>query len=221
MIRTTNVTLLIRHDTAFNWSEKNPILLPGEFGLETDTLLFKIGNGINNWISLSYINKLDPTYLQHQQDGTITFSSSFQEKIQSIIDKLEAPLIITNDPVAATDPVNKAYVDAAISVAGLLKHQIVNELPTVANANEHTIYMIHSNDHYEEYMLIDGQFNRIGGSDSTLTPATGEALGGVMSSNADNHISVTQQGFMTLNRVSTSLLYVPDGDDLVVNGGGA
>ena len=33
----------LRHDTAANWSANNPILYPGEFGVETDTLKVKVG----------------------------------------------------------------------------------------------------------------------------------------------------------------------------------
>ena len=43
-----------RHDTMTNWNSFNPVLAPGEIGLETDTSLFKIGNGTNNWKSLPY-----------------------------------------------------------------------------------------------------------------------------------------------------------------------
>lgn len=34
-----------RRDASANWISNNPILLPGEIGIETDTLNFKIGNG--------------------------------------------------------------------------------------------------------------------------------------------------------------------------------
>jgi len=37
-----------------NWNSFNPVLAPGEMGLETDTSLFKIGNGANDWKSLPY-----------------------------------------------------------------------------------------------------------------------------------------------------------------------
>jgi len=40
---TTRIQL--RRDTAANWNSNNPVLLPGELGIETDTLKFKIGNG--------------------------------------------------------------------------------------------------------------------------------------------------------------------------------
>jgi len=37
--------ILFRRDTSANWVLVNPILLPGEIGIETDTYKFKIGNG--------------------------------------------------------------------------------------------------------------------------------------------------------------------------------
>lgn len=44
----------VRRDTAANWSFTNPILADGEFGLDKDNYLFKIGNGIQHWNDLSY-----------------------------------------------------------------------------------------------------------------------------------------------------------------------
>ena len=37
-----------------NWAARNPILLPGEIGFETDTGNQKIGNGIESWNKLHY-----------------------------------------------------------------------------------------------------------------------------------------------------------------------
>lgn len=44
----------VRRDTAANWSFVNPILADGEFGLDKDNYLFKVGNGVQNWNDLSY-----------------------------------------------------------------------------------------------------------------------------------------------------------------------
>jgi hypothetical protein len=43
-----------RRATALQWLEANPILEPGEIGFETDTVAFKIGDGINTWDLLDY-----------------------------------------------------------------------------------------------------------------------------------------------------------------------
>ena len=36
------VTLQIRHDSANDWTTRNPVLAQGEYGLETDTFLITL-----------------------------------------------------------------------------------------------------------------------------------------------------------------------------------
>lgn len=44
----------VRRGTAAQWTSANPTLAAGEWGLETDTLKTKIGNGSTAWASLAY-----------------------------------------------------------------------------------------------------------------------------------------------------------------------
>lgn len=46
--------ILIRRDTAANWTAANPTLAAGELGGETDTGKLKLGNGSTAWNSLAY-----------------------------------------------------------------------------------------------------------------------------------------------------------------------
>ena len=46
--------ILIRRDTAANWTSNNPTLAAGEIGGETDTGKLKLGNGSTAWNSLAY-----------------------------------------------------------------------------------------------------------------------------------------------------------------------
>ncbi len=48
------VQIQFRRDTAAAWTAANPTLAAGELGLETDTSLYKIGNGSTAWTSLAY-----------------------------------------------------------------------------------------------------------------------------------------------------------------------
>lgn len=48
------VTIQFRRDTAAAWTSENPTLAEGELGLETDTLLYKIGDGTTAWNALAY-----------------------------------------------------------------------------------------------------------------------------------------------------------------------
>lgn len=53
-----NVTLktkiLLRNDTKANWVAVNPVLGKGEIGIESDTRLFKFGDGVTAWKDLKY-----------------------------------------------------------------------------------------------------------------------------------------------------------------------
>lgn len=232
-VNTIPVTFQIRHSTATNWTTRNPVLAQGEFGLETDTFLIKVGDGVRNWINLPYLNKLDASYFKYNEDGTITFSDSFMNKIHTLeaaAGEAITQLIVTEPPVNDTDVPNKKYVDDAIAAAGHLKREVVENLPSAESADPNTLYMVpaQSGDHYEEYMVINGEWDMVGSTGDggsggfTLEIATASRLGGVKSSTNPDTIAVNAEtGIMTLNQVSTSLLYVPTGDTLVLYGGNA
>jgi hypothetical protein len=57
----TNLTLQFRRGTSTEWSNVNPTLANGELAIETDTRLFKIGNGVTGWNLLSYGGLQGPT----------------------------------------------------------------------------------------------------------------------------------------------------------------
>lgn len=44
----------LRHDDAAAWTAANPVLDNGEFGVEDDTGLFKVGDAVTPWNELSY-----------------------------------------------------------------------------------------------------------------------------------------------------------------------
>lgn len=235
------VTLQLRNSTAETWTTRNPTLRVGEFGLENDTFRIKIGDGVRDWQHLPYLNKLDESYFKYDTDGSLTFSDTFRTQIQNLIAGSGGggSFIIENDPTNPTDPVNLRYLEWAIAHAGHLKRAVVQTLPT-QDIDENTLYMVlaQSGDHYEEYMYINGAWDMVGttgdgGSSGgyTLAVATAIRLGGVKSAPLDNeghvltdddYIVVNENtGFMTLSQVSTSRLYVPTGDTLVLYGGTA
>ena len=227
------VTLQIRHDEAQDWVTRNPVLAQGEYGLETDTFLIKVGDGVRDWQHLPYLNRLDASYFKFDAtNNQYTFSDDFMNKIHTLeaaAGEAITQLIVTEPPVNDFDVPNKKYVDDAIAQAGHLKRAIVQTLPDAANADPDTLYMIlaTAGDHYEEYMVINGNWDMVGSTGDggsgafILEVATNARLGGVKASTEDDRINVTQEGFMTLNKVSTSKLYVPTGDVLVIYGGSA
>jgi hypothetical protein len=77
-----------------------------------------------------------------------------------------------------TDAYTKGEADSAIATAVAnadhLKREIVDALPAVADADVHTIYMVKKSDAadgqaYDEYMLVNGKFEKIGDSAVNLT----------------------------------------------------
>jgi len=61
-----------RRDTASGWTSANPTLSSGEFGFESDTTRFKIGDGSTAWSSLSYLDGMSTG------GGTFTGDVTFQ-----------------------------------------------------------------------------------------------------------------------------------------------
>lgn len=238
---TVKVTLQIRHDEAADWTTRNPVLAAGEYGLESDTFLIKIGDGVRDWAHLPYLNKLNASYFKTLQDGSLTFSDEFMNKIHALeaaAGEAITQLIVTEPPVNDTDVPNKKYVDDAIAAAGHLHREVVETLPDAAEADPNTLYMVlaTSGDHYEEYMVINGVWDMVGSTGDggsggfELEVATNARLGGVKSAPLDDqgnimtdqdYVIVQNTGFMTFNQVSTSKLYVPTGDTLIIYGGTA
>ena len=52
--KTLNTKIQLRNGTAAEWTAKNPVLLKGEMGIETDTHKIKVGDGSTAWKTLAY-----------------------------------------------------------------------------------------------------------------------------------------------------------------------
>jgi hypothetical protein len=60
MAKILNSRIQHKIDTAANWTSKNPVLLSGEIGIESDTNKIKVGNGTSTWSALGYIGGTSP-----------------------------------------------------------------------------------------------------------------------------------------------------------------
>jgi hypothetical protein len=75
------VRIQLRRDTANNWFTNNPVLRPGEIGIETDTLKFKIGPAVNApaigtaWNSITAYANVTPTGLSSSLGSYILAST--------------------------------------------------------------------------------------------------------------------------------------------------
>ena len=63
---TTLVELILKSKRYLKdeWHDSNPILYEGEFGIESDTRQFKIGDGVTKWLDLPYASSEQATYFR-------------------------------------------------------------------------------------------------------------------------------------------------------------
>ena len=140
-----NVRIQLRNDTAANWQNSTVVLLPGEFAVENDTGLFKIGNGATAWKELAYagadetviksiINAnrdactyVDLTEGQEDADGLATITSPKQGDtaiVRKAIDdthKSYTAYVYTGTAWSAMDGnynADNVYLDMDITMAG-------------------------------------------------------------------------------------------------------
>ena len=71
--------IVLKNDTAENWSNSTGVLLKGEIGIEIDTRKFKIGDGTSDWQALPYANM-----------SIEEIESLFDEKAISIYESLQS-----------------------------------------------------------------------------------------------------------------------------------
>lgn len=86
-------------------------------------------------------------------------------------------------------------ITTAVANAGHLKRDIVTQLPETDNADDHTIYMVSTgaesgNQKYEEFMFINGAFEKIGDSAVDLTGYATEDFANKAVANAVNALDV-------------------------------
>lgn len=127
---------------------------------------------------------------------------------------LSVPVVAANGLALGTDGLTLALASAdaagAMSKEDFIK---LSNLPANAQANVVEGALLGANSVVAE----------INANKQLVLPfASAEKPGLVMSSDADNAVAVhAATGVMTINRVSTSKLYVPEGEELVLNGGKA
>ena len=83
--KTLNTRIILRNDTALNWSTHNPVLLLGEAGYENDTQKLKFGDGTTAWNDLPYFGESAESVAKVYQTE-INHGSDHMEAITSVVD---------------------------------------------------------------------------------------------------------------------------------------
>ena len=88
MAENAKTRIILRNGTAARWATKNPVLLPGESGIETDTKRQKYGDGVTPWNELEYAAGSRPT--APTAWGEIVGTLMAQMDLKAILDAKEA-----------------------------------------------------------------------------------------------------------------------------------
>lgn len=134
------VQIQFRRGTAAAWTAANTVLADGEIGLETDTRLFKIGNGSTAWTSLAYggfdgaatLNQLDITsgtdiganladadeILVYDDSASVNKKSDVSRIPTYVFSKVSGDITVGSDGTAAVAA--GAIVDADINASAAI-----------------------------------------------------------------------------------------------------
>ncbi len=145
-----------RRDTATNWATNNPVLAEGQIAIELDTLKLKVGDGMTNWNSLSYLSSgggggaTDLEYVASSTEGVITSSTGTNATIP-IADSTNAGLFTPTEKTKLNNIESNAEVNTIDSdpagIAGA--NQVTNvvsltqsEYDAIATKDVSTLYII-------------------------------------------------------------------------------
>lgn len=143
MAITVNIKdIQLRRDTEANWTSANPTLKAGEPGYETDTNRLKIGNGTDDWATLSYLTssssggvsqeevedivnnllQVDSTLIKTYDDVnnllTLALSGeSFSSANKSTLDNITATQVVNLDTLASNVAVNTSKTGITVQQA--------------------------------------------------------------------------------------------------------
>jgi hypothetical protein len=140
-----SLRIQLRRDTAANWVLNNPILLPGELGIETDTLKFKVGNGSRWNATTSYALKAG------EANGVATLNSAgkiptsqLPDSISAGVDLNAAIAQLTSNSIAEGSTnkyfTNQRAIDAvSASITSAIASEVSNRNTAIATAKTEAI----------------------------------------------------------------------------------
>lgn len=121
----------VRRSTAATWTSTNPTLAAGEIGFETDTGLFKIGNGVLTWTSLTYGAIKTLVASTGLTGGTINGTGTVAIDTAVTAD-LTTPQILSNKTLSY--PIESTF-QTATGFAGYTYYAITNDTVQYITAN--------------------------------------------------------------------------------------
>lgn len=254
LITTVNNKLTIANYGRSYWTYDNSLMQVVEV-VENDlskwpsVLELEVKNGVARWVvpKINYdriLGKIDGALITLARDPIDSTEATTKNYVDSAIQAITNAQylkrqVVTQLPTSYIDP-NTIYMIKTSNNEGLDNYKeyllIDNQLVQIGDTS------VKLSNYLEKpaegtfaagnipVLTSTGQIQDSGVSINNmnqLNVATLTSLGGVYSSNSDNYISVTDLGFMKINKitekdkVATDALYVPTGSEFILNGGNA
>lgn len=218
-----NVRIQLRNDTAANWQNSTVVLLPGEFAVENDTGLFKIGNGTDVFKDLKYANKAGETSQELEnlkaQIGEIPEGKTIIQMIEEVA--------ASGGTVTWDDIENKpTKVSAFENDANYLTGQSLSNYATKADLNAKQDKLTAGNN----ITIVNGVISATGGSGGSSAVESVNGQTGVVNiaasdlitpSSAANKVSIAEDGTLEVNSLTFDKIMQSEEDEIILSGGGA
>ena len=218
-----NVRIQLRNDTAANWQNSTVVLLPGEFAVENDTGLFKIGNGTDVFKDLKYANKAGETSQELENLKAQIGNIPEGKTIIKMIEEAAA----SGGTVTWDDIENKpTKVSAFENDANYLTGQSLSNYATKADLNAKQDKLTAGNN----ITIVDGVISATGGSGGSSAVESVNGQTGVVNiaasdlitpSSAANKVSIAEDGTLEVNSLTFDKIMQSEGDEIILSGGGA
>jgi hypothetical protein len=124
-----------RRDTSGNWTSANPVLASGEFGLETDTGKFKVGDGTSVWSSLSYVGVVSSV---NGLTGNVILDATSVSAVASI-NSLSGTLTIAGGDNVTVTTAGSTITIAAGGGGGGGGDPVLTSVSITASVNDYTL----------------------------------------------------------------------------------
>ena len=133
----STVRIQVRRGTAAQWTSVNPILAAGEMGVESDSNLFKFGNGSSTWTAIAYANNSDVAIGEISQDAINTALTMGAGLTKTYNDGANTITIAVDSTVVTATGTQTLTNKTITSPAGLVKADVgLGNVDNTSDANK-------------------------------------------------------------------------------------
>ena len=148
------VQIQLRNDIAANWTSTNPVLAVGEIGVETDTKLLKLGDGVTAWTALAYFTPDVNAVAAQLVDSAPATLDTLNELAEALGDDPNFATTVTNAVASKADLIHAHEISEVTN----LQTELDSKAPLTPAVNAKTGAYTLTADDKGEVITADGTF---------------------------------------------------------------